>query len=458
MEEIKNRFERYDRYKASGVEWLGEIPEEWTFKKLKYLAKIFNGDSLNEGLKKKFSSKNKADYAYISSKNVNVENSLINYENGLRIPVTETQFKTAKINSSLLCIEGGSAGKKIAFTNQITCFVNKLAAFEAYESMHSKFLFYSLKAIPFQTQFKLGLTGLIGGVAISLIKNFQVITPIFSVQTAIANFLDDKTAKIDKAIAQKEKLITLLKERKQIIIQDAVTGKWSMVNGQWLPTPPEKMKDSGVEWIGQIPEGWEVKRLKFVLKTQGRIGFKGYTTSDLVDKENGALTLGASHMDWDGNINLDKPVYISWKKYYESPEIMVSKGDLLIVQRGSTCGKVVFVKKKLGPTTINPSLVLLKEINQYYKYVFLGIKVVLNGILNIVSNTAIPMLSQFQIDNISIAVPPKKEQVAIVNYVNSRSAKIDKAVSLQVKQIAKLKEYKATLIDSAVTGKIRINC
>ncbi|MBK9462081.1 MAG: hypothetical protein IPN94_22340 [Sphingobacteriales bacterium] len=82
------------------------------------------------------------------------------------------------------------------------------------------------------------------------------------------------------------------------------------------------------------------------------------TTSDLVGEGEGALTLGATHLDWEGNIHLSQPVFISWKKYYESPEIMVNKNDIIIVQRGSTCGKVALINMDLGPTTINPSLVL----------------------------------------------------------------------------------------------------
>ena len=220
--------------------------------------------------------------------------------------------------------------------------------------------------------------------------------------------------------------------------------------------PNVKMKDSGIKSVGEIPTHWRTKKLKFILDSQGRIGFKGYTTSDLVDEGNGALTLGASHMDWDGNLKLQFPIFIRWKKYYESPEIMVSKGDILIVQRGSTCGKVALVNEDLGPTTINPSLVLLKKIKEYPNYVFEGIKVVLDEILNIVSNTAIPMLSQFQIDNIEIPLPPIKEQLEIVRFIKVKSAKIDQAIALQQTQIEKLKEYKATLIDSAVTGKIKV--
>src|SRR5690606_18325287 len=126
--------------------------------------------------------------------------SAISYKNGLRIPKENLRLKVAPKNSSLLCIEGGSAGKKIAFTNQDICFVNKLACFSIKKGNSSKYLFFSLKGNPFQTQFKLAMSGLIGGVAISNINNFALPLPPLDEQKAIANFLDDKCTKIDAAV------------------------------------------------------------------------------------------------------------------------------------------------------------------------------------------------------------------------------------------------------------------
>lgn len=272
--------------------------------------------------------------------------------------------------------------------------------------------------------------------------------PPLEEQAAIVDFLNRKIALIDQAINIKQKQIELLKERREILIHKAVTRGLN---------PNVQMKASGVEWIGEVPEHWGIKKLKFILKSQGRIGFKGYTTSDLVDKDEGALALGASHLDWDGNIITSEPVYISWKKYYESPEIMVSKNDIIIVQRGSTCGKVALIKNELGPTTINPSLVLLKEITENPEYVFLGIKVVLNGILNLVSKTAIPMLTQFQINNIMIPVPSIEEQKEIVGEIYNITRRLDDLSAIKEKEIEKLKEYKTTLINSVVTGKIKVS-
>jgi type I restriction enzyme S subunit len=425
----------YSGYKDSGVEWLGEIPEHWECIRMKHLFKDH-------------SEKNKPNEELLSvTQNQGVvPRSWV--ENRMVMPSGALEsFKFIKKGDFAISLRSFEGGLEYCYHDGIIS--PAYTVLKTKRKIADNYYKYLFKSFSFISEIQTSIVGIREGKNISypeLSYSFLPV-PVLEEQTAIANFLDDKTAKIDQAIAIKEQQIALLKERKQIIIQEAVTkGLEKTV----------KMKDSGVEWIGTIPEHWEVKRLKYILKSQGRIGFKGYTTSDLVDEGHGALALGATHMNWDGSIILDEPVFISWKKYYESPEIMVRKDNILIVQRGSTCGKVALVDKDFGPTTINPSLVLLKEIRENSDFVFLGIKVVLSGILNIVSNTAIPMLSQFQINNIQIAIPAINEQIMIVNYVKKQSTKIDQAVSIKEQEIEKLKEYKVSLIDAVVTGKVKV--
>ncbi|MEL6656742.1 MAG: restriction endonuclease subunit S, partial [Bacteroidota bacterium] len=184
--------------------------------------------------------------------------------------------------------------------------------------------------------------------------------------------------------------------------------------------------------------------------------FRGYTTDDLVPKGQGALTLGATHITSDGKVNLETPVFISWEKYYESPEIMVQTGDLLIVQRGSTCGKVGLIENDIGPTTINPSLVLIKNIKSSSGYLLYYLQGALNDILNLVSSTAIPMLSQTQIGNIIIALPPHSEQYSILSHIRKETGIVDETIERIKAEITLIQEYKTTLIAEAVTGKIDV--
>ena len=225
MVETEKKVKRYEHYKDSGVEWLGEIPEHWEMKKVKFISEIFNGDSLNESLKKKYESDDLSHLAYVSTKNINVNNSVITYNTGLRIPKDGVNLKVAPKNSCLLCIEGGSAGRKIAFTNQEVCFVNKLACFSVKKGYDSKYLFFSLKGSPFQTQFKLSMSGMIGGVAISSINNFSIPIPPLKEQKEISEYIDSISLKIETAINLKQKEIEKLKEYKSSLINSMVTGK-----------------------------------------------------------------------------------------------------------------------------------------------------------------------------------------------------------------------------------------
>ena len=436
MEEI--RIEKYPAYKESGVEWLGDIPAHWDVSRL---GKILTPTSV----------KNQPQLPLLSitrEKGVIMRND-DEEENHNFIPDDLSNYKVLKngeFGMNKMKAWQGSYGIS-AFTGIVS---PAYYIFITDPNIVPEFFHFAIRSKLYVSFFGSASDGVRVGqwdLSKERMKNIPFVIPSLEEQKSIAAFLKRKMIQIEEAIVQKQKLIELLKERRQILIHNAVTRGLD---------PNVPMTDSGVEWIGEIPAHWEVKKLKYILKSQGRIGFKGYTTSDLVDADEGALTLGASHLDWEGNIKLADPVFISWKKYYESPEIMVYKNDIIIVQRGSTCGKVALIKDDLGPTTINPSLVLLKQIIGNPEYVFLAIKVVLNGILNLVSNTAIPMLTQFQINNIEIPMPKVEEQETIVALVHEGTMKIDAVISVKYEEIEKLKEYKSTLINAAVTGKIKV--
>jgi len=281
------------------------------------------------------------------------------------------------------------------------------------------------------------------------IGNLPMYVPPLDEQQAIAAFLDRETDRIDFLIAKKERLIELLQEKRTALISHAVTKGLN---------PNAPMKDSGIEWIGRIPKSWTVKRVKYLARIVGRIGFRGYTTADQVSEGNGALTLGALHISSIGTIDLSAPIFISWDKYYESPEIMVTKGDILVVQRGSTCGKVGWADSDYGPTTINPSLVLLKEpvISSEYLFHCLSSCQVKSQFDRIWGTTAIPMLSQMQIGQALVCVPDSSEIDSIVQCVRRECRRIDELVDRVNNIIERLREYRSALISAAVTGKINV--
>lgn len=205
--------------------------------------------------------------------------------------------------------------------------------------------------------------------------------------------------------------------------------------------------------VGVIPEDWEVKTLGKLACINGRIGFRGYTVKDLVRKGEGALAIGGKHIS-KNYLDLSDAEYISWKKYYESPEIMVKQGDIVLAQRG-TLGKSALIKSDIGPATINPSLVLINKIkcNNLYLIYNMQSSSVTDYILQINSQTSIPMISQKQIEGIKIAIAKLDcEQAAIATALSD----VDSLISALTKKIEKKKAIKQGLMQQLLTGKKRL--
>lgn len=205
--------------------------------------------------------------------------------------------------------------------------------------------------------------------------------------------------------------------------------------------------------VGVIPEDWEVKTLGKLACINGRIGFRGYTVKDLVRKGGGAIAIGGKHIS-KNFLDLSDAEYISWKKYYESPEIMVKQGDIVLAQRG-TLGKSALIKSDIGPATINPSLVLINKIKCNNLYLIYNIQSssVTDYILQINSQTSIPMISQKQIEGIKIAIAKlDSEQTAIATALSD----VDSLISALTKKIMKKKAIKQGLMQQLLTGKKRL--
>ena len=174
-------------------------------------------------------------------------------------------------------------------------------------------------------------------------------------------------------------------------------------------------------------EEWKTYKLGDVCKIYGRIGFRGYTIEDLVeDSEKGAISLSPTNIQ-GGVLDLSKPTYISWKKYHESPEIMIHENDIVIVKTGSSIGRTAIIRNISHPMTLNPQLVVLKDvsINKH----FLGYLVKGNDfqgkLSSIVVGSAIPTLSQKNLANLTIAVPPTRVQEKIANILSALDYKIE---------------------------------
>jgi len=215
------------KLKESGIDWIGKIPEHWKIKRVKDNFKLFTGNSISD---KGLFERKENSIDYVSTKDIDFETGKITYDNGVYIPKEDKSFKIAKVNSTLICIEGANAGKKIGFTEKDVCFVNKLCAIKSRTKNNAdKYFYYYTQSPLFEKQFFALLNGLIGGVSLNSIKYFDIISPTKEEQTAIANYLDEKTQKIDAVVSNIDKQIDRLKELRKTLINDVVTGKIKVV-------------------------------------------------------------------------------------------------------------------------------------------------------------------------------------------------------------------------------------
>lgn len=211
-----------------------------------------------------------------------------------------------------------------------------------------------------------------------------------------------------------------------------------------------EMKDSGIEWIGEIPKEWGITNFGNVSEIFGRIGFRGYTTNDLVGKGDGPITLSPSNII-ENKLSLDNCSYISWEKYEESPEIKIYKNDIILVKTASV-GKCAIYNSQ-EPATLNPQLVVLKKIKCNSKYLYYQIISDIIQVPIMLDNfgSVIPTITQKNLKCYKIVFPPTAEQQKISTYLDTKCTKIDSIIEKQEKVIEKLKEYKLSVITEAVT-------
>lgn len=214
----------------------------------------------------------------------------------------------------------------------------------------------------------------------------------------------------------------------------------------------DKYKESGIEWIGEIPSHWEMKRIRHVANIFGRIGYRGYTVSDLAYDGNGAITISPSNMK-DSGMDFKECTYLSWEKYEESPEIKIYEGDILFVKTGSTYGKSVIVRQLPKEATINPQIVVLKNIDGNNIFLWYSIKspfIQLQVEETVVGGT-IPTISQSKINNYSFPAPPPSEQTSIATYLDRKTAEINELIADKKCLLELYEEEKIAIINQAVT-------
>lgn len=439
-------FQTYPAYKNSGVEWLGEIPENWSILRLGAFGTFAKGGG--------FSKANLSDdgtravlYGDIYTKyNIKVKEAV-------RFIPNEIAAKSISIQAGDLLFTGSGETKEEIGKCVVFLGSNKTVAggdviiFRS--KIHSKtFLSYALntEGIKFENA-KNSKGEIVVHTYASKLKELRIPIPPLPEQKAIAEFLDKKTALIDKAIQIKEKQIDLLQERRQILIQQAVTRGLD---------PNVPLKDSGVVWIGMIPEHWEVKRLKYLVQKS----FSGGTPStDKLDYWDGGIPwLSSADIKSDYLAKTSREISIEGLK--NSSSKTAPKGSLVFVTRSGILQHTFALSILEIDMAINQDikcLILKNSISSEYLHKMIkgnNDKILVEVRQQAATVESIDMDAFF---NLEIPVPDKLEQKKISNYITTISLKVETALGLKEKEIEKLKEYKSTLINSAVTGKIKVS-
>ncbi len=428
----KLRVEKYAAYKDSGVDWLGEIPAHWEITRL--------GTRFLER-RTKVSDK---DYAPLSVTKQGI------------LPQLDSAAKTNDGDNRKLVKAGdfvinsrsdrkGSSG--IASSDGSVSLINIVIE---PQNINPSYCNYLLKGYNFVEEFYRMGHGIVADLWTTRYDEMKVIglcIPPIDEQTAIAQFLDRKTAQIDTAIDQKQKQIELLKERRQILIHNAVTRGLN---------PNVKMKDSGVEWIGDIPEGWEVKRLKYLYTDT----FSGGTPStDILKFWDGEISW-VSSADVKTNFLTNTLRNISDLGFKRSSSNIASSGSIIMVTRSGILQHTLPVAILMKDMAINQDIkcFVLNELLICPIYLLNFIQGNNNEILveTRKQGATVESIEMEDFANLTIPLPLIKEQTEILKFIKHHSEKIATAISLKEQEIEKLKEYKATLINSAVTGKIKV--
>ncbi|WP_321480398.1 restriction endonuclease subunit S [uncultured Bacteroides sp.] len=429
---------KYSSYIDSGVQWLGEIPEHWKLKSGYTI--LYEVKEKNKGMKR--NTVLSLSYGKIKIKEVEDLNGLVpeSFETYQLVNKGDLIFRPTDLQNDHVSLRSAMSDYEGIITS---AYLN----FRLLPNTDSRYYSYIFRNID-NNKVIYGLgSGLRQNISFLDFKRFIFPYPPLPEQTRIAQFLDKKTALIDKAIALKEKQIELLKERRQILIHRAVTRGLN---------PNVKLKDSGVEWIGEIPEHWEVKKLKHVTSKIG----SGVTPSGggSTYLDSGIPLLRSQNILFD-RIDLEGVAYISEKTHASMSNSHVKKGDVLLNITGGSIGRCYFIDINF-PLNVNQHVCIVRPNNKIST-------IYLNGILaSEVGQAQIYFFQQgggreglnFQaLKNFFIPLPTISEQETISKCIKHVSYKISTAITLKEKEIEKLKEYKSVLINEAVSGKIKIN-
>ena len=409
-------------YKDSGIEWIGKIPKEWEVNKIGNLYQVRN---------EKVSDK---DFPPLSVT-----------MNGI-VPQLETAAKTNNGDDRKLVCKGdfainsrsdrrGSCG--VSQYDGSVSLINTIL--KPRGSMNPQYYNWLFHTELFADEFYRWGHGIVDDLWTTRwqeMKNISIVSPSLSEQQKIADYLDKVCGEVDEMVALQETMIEELKAYKQSVITEAVTKGLN---------PNVPMRDSGIDWIGEIPRHWEVSRLKFYSAFLNGFAFNSDVFT--IDKGCKVIRIGdiSQNLDFDGCVRANVETN-SLQQY------RIKNNDIVIAMSGATTGKCC-IAKDVEEAYINQRVGIIRCSNYAYTYYQLQADYFMEYIKLNNAGSAQPNVSGSSIGNFPILVPPEVEQRAIVSYLDVKCIEIDSLIALKQAKIEELKEYKKSVIYEYVTGK-----
>jgi type I restriction enzyme S subunit len=441
---------KYDSYKDSGVEWIGEIPSHWHIKRLKNIGSLYSG----------LSGKSGSDFEKVPTENFKPFINFTNIANNkyivgdnfgfVKINENENQNQVKKNDLFFLMSSENQedVGKSALLLNDYDeLYLNSFCkGFRLTINSDARFINYLLTSSTLSQLISLegrGFTRI--NLRMEGVENLPIILPqSIEEQTTIANYLDLKTTQIDDLIAKKELLIQLLEEERTAMINQAVTKGLD-------PTIP--MKDSGIEWLGEIPEHWEVILFKRVIQK-----IKDGTHGTYQRTPDGHPFLSAKNVYNDGLRISESESYISDTDYYDiTKNGFPTKNDLLITCVGTIGRTLVYDLDK--PFAFQRSVTFIRfneGINPHYYKFYVESSVYQDLLISLAKTSAQSGIYMNDLMNTLALKISKKEQDGIVEFLDFKTKDIEIVIAKTQQEIELLKEYKTALISEVVTGKVDV--
>ncbi len=407
------------------------MKQGWEIKTLSEIGKVYNGNSINEKVKKDNYSDLEDGFPFIATKDISYE-SEIDYDNGIKIPFVEkSSFKTAPKNTVLICAEGGSAGRKIGFTNQEVCFGNKLFALATNKNVESRYVYYYYFSDTFQKHFAVELAGIIGGVSMNKFKDLEIPLPPLPEQQRIVAILDEAFTAIDKAKANAEQNLKNAKELFESYLQELLE------NGDWEEkTLGQLSKNKDAVVSGPFGSNLKVSDYKTegvpILRLQN-IG-KGYFINKSIK-------------------------YITKQKAEELKYHSFVAGDIALAKLGIPIGKTCIIPENFKSGIITADIVRIRpDLNVVnYKFLenFLNTSLSVSQLTGNISGATRPRVNLSDVRNIVIKLPPLKEQENIVKKLDSLSLETKRLEAIYQTKINDLEELKKSLLQKAFSGELK---